>query len=167
MEKLGINPILILAQIVNFVIILFLLKKFLYQPIIKILDERKKKAEETEELNDQAKVKVGEIEGKEKEVIKKAKTEAVKIIAEAKADAQKEKETLIAKNEKEMDVSRKKMESGIEAEKAKVIKEAKDNTAEVAILISEKLLKESIDSKKHKGLINQAIKDLEKVSYSG
>ncbi|KKP86344.1 MAG: ATP synthase subunit b, partial [candidate division CPR3 bacterium GW2011_GWE2_35_7] len=84
MEKLGIQPILIIAQIVNFVILLLLLKKFLFKPILKVLDERKKKAEETEELNNEAGKKFLEATESEKNTISEAKKQADKIITQSK-----------------------------------------------------------------------------------
>ena len=42
MEKLGIEPQLLLAQLVNFGIIIFVLSKFLYKPILDMLEKRKK-----------------------------------------------------------------------------------------------------------------------------
>ena len=47
MESLGIDLKLIIIQIINFGLLLFLLTKFLYKPILRLLDERKKKIEES------------------------------------------------------------------------------------------------------------------------
>ena len=46
-ESFGIQPTLLLAQIVNFLIILFLLQKFFYKPIFKMFEDRKKRIEES------------------------------------------------------------------------------------------------------------------------
>ena len=48
-KQFGINPILLAAQVVNFIVLLFIFKKLLYKPILKVLDERKKKIEERKE----------------------------------------------------------------------------------------------------------------------
>lgn len=165
MEKLGINPLLLVAQIVNFVIILFLLKKYLYQPIIKILDDRKKKAEETERLNSEAVKKLEEIDNQGQKVSIDAKQEASKIIAQAKVQGQKEKEEITKKGKKELELLRKKLETEMEAEKKQMIKELKEQSAEMAVLVAEKVIHESLDEIKHRHLINSAIKDLEKVTW--
>ena len=47
LKNFGIQPTLLLAQIVNFTIILFVLKKFFYKPITKVLEERKRRIEES------------------------------------------------------------------------------------------------------------------------
>ena len=40
LENFGVNPVLLAAQIVNFIIVLFILKKFLYKPILDLLKKR-------------------------------------------------------------------------------------------------------------------------------
>ena len=42
MEKLGIEPVLLAAQIVNFLVILVVLQKLLYKPILGMLEKRKR-----------------------------------------------------------------------------------------------------------------------------
>ena len=63
-----------------------------------------------------------------------------------------------------MEIVRKKLESEIEADKKEMFKEIKRQSAEMAVLIAEKVMQESFDENKQKSLLNQAIKDLEKVS---
>lgn len=46
MEQLGIEPQLLLAQLVNFLIILFVLSKLLYKPILGMIEKRKKEIAE-------------------------------------------------------------------------------------------------------------------------
>ncbi|MBI2593944.1 F0F1 ATP synthase subunit B, partial [Candidatus Daviesbacteria bacterium] len=49
MEKIlsdfGVQPVLLLAQIVNFLVLLWILNKLLYKPVLKVLEERKAKIE--------------------------------------------------------------------------------------------------------------------------
>ena len=47
LNQFGVKPILLAAQVVNFLILLFILKRFLYRPILKVLEERKKRIEES------------------------------------------------------------------------------------------------------------------------
>ena len=163
MDKLGINPILILAQIVNFGILLFLMKKFLYKPILKVLDERKKKAEEIEAGQEEMIKKMENAVKEEKDILSKAKAEADKLVNRAKVQGEKEREKEVQKGTVELMELRKKLEKEMEAEKAKMLKEVKVQAAEISALIAGKVIRESIDETKHKKLIDQAIKDLEKV----
>ncbi|MCL4338932.1 hypothetical protein M1271_04545, partial [Patescibacteria group bacterium] len=55
MEKLGVEPFQLLTQLFNFFLMVFILTKFLYKPITKKLEERKKKIEEGLEYADRMK----------------------------------------------------------------------------------------------------------------
>lgn len=88
LNNFGFDPVLLIAQIVNFLIILFVLKKFLYKPILKMLKDRQasvalgmKQAEEAGKL-------LEETETKEKNILNKARVTAEQMISEAKMEAQ-------------------------------------------------------------------------------
>lgn len=88
LDQFGIEPILLLAQIVNFLIILFVLKKFFYKPIVKMLDDRKKRIEESLKNADFIEEKLQKTEEKTAEILEKARAQAQEIIQESKAEAQ-------------------------------------------------------------------------------
>lgn len=130
--EFGVKPILLVAQIINFLILLFLLKKFLYGPILKILDERKQKIAESLANAEEIKQKLAEmIEERDKQLAQTAK-ESKKIIEEAMvfanqiiADAHKKAETdienMIAKSEIAMAQERDKLHQEIRAELADLV----------------------------------------------
>ncbi len=163
MEKLGINPILLLAQIVNFAIILFLMKKYLYAPILKLLDERKKKVEETDKAFLEAKSKTEEVALEKTETLKQAKDEAATIISQAKVQTQKEKEVVMEKAQAEIVSTREKLQKDMEVEKQEMTKGLKAQVAELVVLVAEKVVRESLDDKLQQKMIADSISDLEKV----
>lgn len=87
-QDFGVNPILLLAQIVNFLIVLFLLKKFLYKPVLKIISDREKEVQKGITDAQAAQAKLDEATKKETEILQKASERADKLIEEAKAQAQ-------------------------------------------------------------------------------
>ena len=94
MEKLGIDPLLIAVQIINFILLLVILKKVLYKPIIAAIKDRAKELED--------------IEKKSLEVEKTGK-ETEKKLAEILASAQKEKKELVLSAKREGEAERKKI----------------------------------------------------------
>ena len=72
-EKLGINWKIFLAQVVNFVILLFVLKKIAFDPFLKTLEERNKKVKEIEDREKEIEERLKNLEAKEKEVLERAK----------------------------------------------------------------------------------------------
>lgn len=149
---------ILLAQIINFALVLAVLYKFAYKPILKTLNARTRKIEKGIKHAEDMSHKLAELEKKEREVITEARKESQKIIAVSQISAEKNKEEIIceakAQSEKILEDARKK----IEEEKKKMFLEIKSEVADLAILATEKILKEKIDNKNNEGLIVRAIK---------
>ena len=88
-SQLGIDWKLLLAQGVNFVILLIVLTKFVYKPLIKIVEERRKKIELGVKGGEMAEKIIKQAEQDKVGIIQEADTQAVAIISEAEKNAQK------------------------------------------------------------------------------
>lgn len=153
---------LLIAQIVNFLIIFFILKRFAYKPVLEILKKREeeikkglKEAEESQKLLENA-------EQKEREILQKAQVEAEKMISDAKKEAQEEKDlaTTNAKTEAEKILEQARLTISQET------KEAEDQLTRkvggIAITLLEKSLKGIFGEKEQKILIEKATKAISK-----
>lgn len=80
----GINPMLLVAQIVNFLIVFYILKRFALKPILAMLKNREKTIREGLEQADEARRLLEETTVKEKAVLRKAQTEAKALLEETK-----------------------------------------------------------------------------------
>lgn len=156
----GINPILLAAQIVNFLVLLFILKKFLYKPILKVLEERKIRIAQSLKQADEIEKRLKEIADREEEAILKSAKEGEKIIKEAGEysaklidDGRKEYENLLKRG---VDDARKLAE----VEKLKLMQEVKENIADLVVLALQKITGKVISSKDQKRIIEQEIKNL-------
>ncbi len=87
LENFGFDPILFVAQIINFVIIFFILKKILYKPVLEMLNKRDSEIKKGLKDKDEAEKLLAKAEVQEAEIIKKAQLRAEKIIADAKLEA--------------------------------------------------------------------------------
>lgn len=164
MEKIlsdfGINPILFAAQIVNFLVLLFILHKLLYKPVLKLLDERKKKIEESLANAEKIQKELEETELKREEILNQSINEAKKVVDEANVAAAQIHADAQAKAKADMEVM---MEQGVQmiaGEKEKMKTEVK---AEVAAMISmsmEKVLGKALDSKMQDKLVEDAVKTI-------
>ena len=82
-HNIGIDWKVLLAQIVNFAILLFVLKKFAYKPILKVLNDRRKKIEEAIERSKSVDQKMAEIEILKEKILVEARRESDEIIKKA------------------------------------------------------------------------------------
>ena len=162
LNTFGIQPILLVAQIVNFLIIFYLLKRFAWKPILKTLNDRKavvaesiKNAEDTQNALDKA------LE-KEKEILRKAQTEAQATLQDAKNQAQENSKMA-------EETTRQQVERMLEDAQRKIDKQTEDAekqlASKVTILAADMLkssLKGMIDEKEQEKVVEKTLKNLKK-----
>ncbi len=155
LANLGIDWKLLLAQVVNFVVVLLVLKRFAYKPMLKLLDERTAKIEKGLADAESAGKKLGEMEVREKAVLSEARSEAKRILAETDEAAQKRDAAKIAETEVRVKKLLQESEVKMVADQKKMLEEAKSELAGTVLLAVEKILREKMDSAKEKELIER------------
>jgi F-type H+-transporting ATPase subunit b len=160
MEKLGINPTLLVVQIVNFVLLLLILKKVLYKPVLKTIAERRKKLIKVE--TDLKKIEETKIQADKKaeSVVKKAKNDADEMIAAARIESQKIKSEALEKANTQAKKIISKAKS--EADKTRDAEEKKLNkrTLELAEEILNKSLTDLLNEANKKETVVSAVNKL-------
>lgn len=157
LNQFGIKPVLLAAQAVNFLILLFILKKFLYGPILKVLKERKDKIAQSLKNAEEIERKLKEASEEGQRQIAKAIAEGEKIMKETEAVlAQMSKDEqakvqvivdkMIADGRIQMQQDGKKLES-----------EIKENFTKFVTLIFEKVTGKAL-KKDQVDLIEEAVK---------
>jgi F-type H+-transporting ATPase subunit b len=83
-ETFGWNPWLFLSQVISFVVVALLLRRFAYKPILGVLHERRERIAESLRNADKIKQELAEAEKRRAEILAKANAEAQKMIDEAR-----------------------------------------------------------------------------------
>jgi F-type H+-transporting ATPase subunit b len=86
-DTFGWNPWLFLSQVISFVIVAFLLRRFAYKPILAVLEERRRKIEEGQINAEKIKKELAEAEKRYQEIVAKANADAQKMIDQARESA--------------------------------------------------------------------------------
>ena len=136
LKSIGIEPKLLLAQAINFFLLLFVLYKFLYKPILKALNERSKKVEESLKQCEDIEKKASETEEKRLKILEGAKKEASKIIKEARAASEDSKVLILKEAESKSKEILKTAKENSEKEKKLMMKELKN---EISKIVSQSL----------------------------
>ena len=155
LANLGIDWKLLLAQVVNFVVVLLVLKRFAYQPMLKLLDERTAKIEKGLVDAESASRKLSEMEMKEKAVLADARTEAKRILAETDEAAAKRDAAKMTETEARVKKLLEESENKIAEDRKKMLEEAKRELAGTVLMAVEKVLSEKMDGAKEKELIER------------
>jgi len=86
-ETFGWNPWLFLSQVISFVIVAFLLKRFAYKPILAVLEQRRQQIAQANLNAEKIKQQLAEAEQRHAEILARANAEAQKMIEEARTSA--------------------------------------------------------------------------------
>jgi F-type H+-transporting ATPase subunit b len=144
---------------IAFLIVVFILAKFAWKPILSSIKEREDSIEEALEAAEAAKEKMKELKQDNEKLIGEARQEREEIIKSAREA--KEKMINEAKDKAKADADKiiENAHASIKAEKASAINELKSLVGELSIEIAEKILKEELKGDKQKELIEAAMKD--------
>ncbi len=159
MEGLGISLPTLLAQIINFTILLGLLYLVAYKPIMRMFDERSRKIKESMEQAEFIKEQAAQAEEEVKKQLEAAGRQGQEVIAravrtgeEVRQEAQQE-----ARRDAESLITRARME--IQRERDDAIDELRKEFADLTILAASKVIDRSLDKEAHRRLIDKVLKE--------
>lgn len=161
LTKLGIDGRLLIAQIINFLVLLFILYKVLYKPVLKVLDERQKKIETSLKHAKQIEKNLFESQGEKEKILTEARNEAGKVIAESRETAEKLRNDLTNKAKEEVADILEQGKKQLESDKEVMFKELKNEVASMVTIATEKLLKERVNEAVDKNVIEKNLDNLE------
>jgi len=144
---LGIEGGLLLSQAVNFLILLVLLRMFLYQPILNMLAQRRERIAQSMKDAERASSASREAEQEKAKVLEAARREAQEIRAQATRDTEKIAQDIRARAEQEATETRMKAQTDARAQVETALSDANRQIADLAIAATEKLLGRELSNK--------------------
>jgi len=160
---LDVNPGLIFWTIITFLILLFILKKTAWKPILQALKEREDNIRASLEKAEQARKEAEEILEKNRKNLSEAEEQVKKIIEEGREYASKLRNEIISRANVEAQKMLENAKQEIENKKQEALIELKGIVADLSIQAAEKILEETLDKEKHKKLVEKLIQNLPKV----
>ncbi len=152
---------LLFWMVLTFLVVLYILKKFAWGPILSSLKEREDSIEEALQSAQKAREEMGKLQADNEKILAEAREERSKMLKDAKDMQQKMIDEAKQKASQEADKMIEAARRAIENEKEAAISEMKENIASLSVLIAEKILKHQLDdSKKQKELMDQYLKDI-------
>lgn len=158
LSTFGINIKMLFASIINFIILLYLLNKIIYQPLLKVLDDRKKKIDESLANADTIEKKLKETEIHEKEILHQARNEAEQILKRAEDIAQNRHQQILDSAAEQASKIIERAESSIAERQIALEKSLKENTVALVIETTKVILKDKMSDSINERYVNEAIK---------
>lgn len=160
-EALGILLGNLIWQLVAFAVLVWLLQRFAYGPIVKMLDERRSRIRESmaqaeqikrdnQEAAKRAEQIIGEAQAQVREMLGAANQQSQRTIAAAQAEAREQREKLLAD-----------AHAQIQADTTRAKEELQGEVARLAIMAASKVVGKSLDTADHYRLVDQALAEAE------
>ncbi len=159
---LDINLQLIIAQIITFLIGAWLLWKIAFKKLVAIFQERADKINNDLNQAEQARVEAEKIKTELQNQLAAISEKSQEAIRKATIEAQKVRDEIIQEARAQSQDLFKRAESQIAIEKAKAIKELRQEVARLSLEISEKIIAKSVDEATHRQLVEQVFAELER-----
>lgn len=160
LSKLGIDWKLLIAQIVNFTILLVVLLKFAYKPVIGALDRRTKMIEKSIHDAHEASEKLKNIEKMEKERMSDAHKQIGALLEKAKSEAEEMKKGIVDEARRASDDMLARTHAQLKEEKASMLAEAKAELSNLVIAAASKLLEREYSAADQKRLAEAVSKEM-------
>lgn len=156
----GVQPVYLAAQVVNFLVLLLILKKFLYKPVLKVIEDRrkaiadglnnsKKIAAQLQATEQESAEKLSEVSKQAQLILDHASNNANKIIADAHKQAQSDIELMIEKGKE-----------SILAEQEVMKNQLHDELADLVLIGIERVAGKVLDNSDHMKIVDQTIENL-------
>ena len=134
------DPGLFIWTIITFLLVLFLLSKFAWKPLLKVLQEREDEIKSSLKDAELAKTELEKVNLESEKILNDARAEARKIQAESKSVSEKQRDEIIHKAKEEAKKIVVNAESQIKMEKDLAIKQIQEKVIDLTFSISEKKL---------------------------
>ena len=159
-EFIGVNFWDALFTLLNTLTIFFVAKKFLFVPVMKIIQERQQEIDDMYTKAGQAEEQSAQLRAEYEEKLTAAAETGERIVKEAVARGQSREEEIIRQANAEADAIRSKASADIAQEKKKVINDAKDEISVIALAIAGKVVGQTLNGSDQSALVDQFIEEL-------
>ncbi len=158
------DPGLFLWTILTFLVLLVLLAKFAWKPLLALLDRREEMIRQSLDDAEKAKHELQRLQQESKEILSKARVEAQSILAKSRSQAEKLKGELRQEAKVQADSILRDAEKQIQVETEKAIAVIKNEVVDLSLLVASKLLRRNLSKEDNQSLIEESLKQVESSS---
>ncbi len=155
-----VDPGLYIWAIVTFLVLLGLLSKFAWKPLLQALESREGAIRKALDDAQTARQELDRLGRESEQIIQKARLEADSIIAASRSDADRLREEMRQKARAEADGIVKTAERQIQLETARALQQIRHEAADLSVAIASKLIQRNISKEDNERLIDDALKKL-------
>lgn len=157
---LGVDWKIFIAQLINFSVVLFVLRKWVYVPLLKAMESRSERIDKGLKDAEAAAAAVKNAEAQYEKALVDARKESQRILEEATANSEKLAADMKTKAKAEVAKIVEEGRTLLADEKEKMVQAARKDIADVALAAAEQVLRETMDDKHQKAMLDAAVKKI-------
>jgi F-type H+-transporting ATPase subunit b len=155
------DPGLFIWTIVTFLVLLALLAKFAWRPLLEALESRQERIRKSLEDADRARQELERLQQESAKMMQQARIEAEMIVTQTRADAERLREELKQKAKDEADNILRNAQQQIQLQTRQAIQEIRREVADIAVLLASKVLERNLAKEDNARLIDDTLKQIE------
>lgn len=167
LKALGINLPSLLAQLINFFLLLALLYVVAYKPVMRMLDERRRRIQEGLQASEEAKERLAQTEKDVQAQMEKARQEGQALIGQAQQISARIQEESRQQARQEAEQLLGRARSEIQLERDSAIAELRQEFADLTVRAAERVIRRSLDREAHRRLIEEVLAEAPAASRQG
>lgn len=160
LEVISVNIWQIVLSLLNLLIMFLIIKKFLFKPVKKMMDERKKQVERIYDDANRDRQDAASMKKDYEEHLATARAEADAIVRRATETANARNDAIIAEANAEAAHLKQKAETEINMEKRRMLREVRGEISDLAVSIASKVVEKEIDRKAYDGFVDDFIENV-------
>ena len=155
------DPGLFIWTIITFLVLLALLAKFAWRPLLEALESRQENIRKSLEDADRARQELERLQQESAKMMQQARIEAESIVAQTRADADRLREELKQKAKEEADNIVRNAQQQIQLQARQAMQQIRHEVADMAVLLASKLLERNLAKEDNARLIDETLKQIE------
>ncbi len=149
----------VIVQVLTFIVLLALLKKFAWGPLKDVMDKRERDINRDIDDAEQAKLNAQKLEEENKQKLKETQEEVQKILEDAKVQARQQQEQIIHEANVRANGMIETAQSETNSQKERAIADINNQVSELSVLIASKVLRKEISEQDQKALVDKYLKE--------
>ena len=155
------DPGLFIWTIITFLVLLGLLAKFAWKPLLEALESRQERIRKSLEDADRARQELERLQQESTKIMQQARIEAEAIVTQTRSDAERLREELKQKAKEEADNILRNAQQQIQLQTRQAVQQIRHEVADIAVLLASKLLDRNIAKEDNARLIDDTLKQIE------
>lgn len=160
LDIISVNIWQILISLANLLIMLVILKKFLFKPVQKVVSEREAQVKKIYEEADESRTAAADMKQEYEQRLAAAREEADGLVRSAVLTAQRKSDSMLAEASSQVSHMKQKAEEEIAQEKKQMLQDVRGEISDIAVSIASKVVEREIKESDHKALVDEFIRNV-------